>query len=304
VDGTKTLYFKTKNGAGVSNVLSDSIVLTGDSDTTPPHILMVTPQAGGEYTTGNQTVDLAGTAGDDTGVAAVLWNTDVGESGTALGTADWRIDRLPLHDGDNLVTVMAQDASGNQGKATLMVVSRTNPGTTTTVELRVRSRSDDCHEKTLNGMNVPYLSTSYVGSGRINGFRFQGVPIPRSAIILEARLWLNCRYYGKRAISICYAGELAGSALSFKGAKYGLSSRPRTNAEVADVPSSWVTGAYNASPDLSAIIQEIVDQSEWQKGNALAIFIQNKQSTSQREINNYDRRPALSAKLTITYYQP
>jgi hypothetical protein len=172
------------------------------------------------------------------------------------------------------------------------------------VQLQTSSRADDSHEKTSDGTNVPYQSTSYVGSGRINGFRFQGVRIPPYAIIKEAHLWLNCRGYNKKSISICYTGEMTAGALPFTAARYNISSRPRTSAEVTDRPSSWVTGAYNASPDLSAIIQEIIDQPEWQEGNALAIFILDRQSTSDREINNYDRNPDLSAKLTITYYQP
>jgi hypothetical protein len=278
-NGTKVIYFKVKNGTGESAVLSDSITLSAAVDTTPPVILMVTPQSGGEYTTSSPTVDVAGTASDNTGVTQVTWNTDRGQSGTATGTSNWRIDRLPLQEGDNLVTVTARDASGNQGQVTLMVVyGPDQPGDPITIQLQVSAGANDSTERISDGANYVSLSDVYLGANAISGFRFQAVQIPQSAVITEARLWLNCRY--------------------------DISSRTQTSDAVTHTPSGWTTGQYTAGPDISAIIQEIVDQPEWQKGNALALFIYNNGSAATRRVYSYERSTTRTAKLVITYYQP
>jgi hypothetical protein len=178
------------------------------------------------------------------------------------------------------------------------------PVNPTTIQLKVSSRYDDSFEKTYNGSNVYYLDGSYVGAGRINGFRFQNVPIPRSALITEAHLLLYCYYYERRPISIRYAGEASADAPSFTRTSFDISDRPQTSAQVLDTPSAWVKYRYNASPYLSAIIQEIVDQPEWQEGNALALFIHDENSSYVRSITCYEGNPTHSASLIITYYPP
>lgn len=59
--------------------------------------------------------------------------------------------------------------------------------------------------------------------------------------------------------------------------------------------AGWVT-----SPDISAVIKEIVDQSTWASGNALTILL-DPDASSDLEFNTYDFDTTLGAKLTITW---
>jgi hypothetical protein len=123
-------------------------------------------------------------------------------------------------------------------------------------------------------------------------------------LIAEANLWLYCRDHGGAPITIRYVGEARDHAPSFTKAPHDISSRARTHAEVIDTPSDWVEGQYNASPDLSPIIQEIVDQPGWEEGNALVIFIHDENADEKRVVTSFEFDPTRSVKLTMTYRHP
>ncbi len=98
-------------------------------DTTKPTLSISSPTTSNSYATANSTLSLAGAASDNVAVAQVLWTNDRGGNGTASGTSDWAVNGIALLSGLNNITVMARDAQGNEGSATL-AVSYTPPDTT------------------------------------------------------------------------------------------------------------------------------------------------------------------------------
>ena len=66
-------------------------------------------------------ITLAGTAADAGGIQSVTWANDRGGSGAAAGTTNWTAPDIPLQSGVNVITVTAQDASGNSASDTLTV---------------------------------------------------------------------------------------------------------------------------------------------------------------------------------------
>ncbi len=84
-----------------------------ETDTMAPVIALTRPTTGTTYATQNSTVNLSGTASDNTGISQITWNNAQGGSGTASGTTDWVISGISLREGDNAITVKAEDAAGN-----------------------------------------------------------------------------------------------------------------------------------------------------------------------------------------------
>jgi type IV pilus assembly protein PilY1 len=79
---------------------------------------------------------------------------------------------------------------------------------------------------------------------------------------------------------------------------------PRTTAGVDwDVSGSWSLNTWYDSPDISAVIQEVVDRGGWSSGNALMLLVDNDGSdlNALREIYDYGNNTFYAAKLDITY---
>jgi hypothetical protein len=83
-------------------------------DITPPSLKILSPTRKKRYSTRSTSIDLAGTALDDTGIATITWSTSDGERGTASGTANWTVSGISLKSFSTLITKTATDTSGNQ----------------------------------------------------------------------------------------------------------------------------------------------------------------------------------------------
>jgi hypothetical protein len=62
---------------------------------------------------------------------------------------------------------------------------------------------------------------------------------------------------------------------------------------------------YAASPELAAIVQEIVDQAEWRSGHSLTLFVDDHGSASRRRVVAFDnaRLTGAGAVLVIRYQE-
>jgi hypothetical protein len=91
-------------------------------DATPPAIAISSP-ATNTVTTSSATIAVSGTASDSVGVTKVTWQAPWG-SGTASGTTSWSASAIPLLVGNNLITMRAYDARGNQACQSILVVRK------------------------------------------------------------------------------------------------------------------------------------------------------------------------------------
>ena len=91
------------------------------ADTVAPAIAMISPTSGATYETNVSALDISGTASDNVGVTSVTWFSSGSGSGTAIGTETWSISNIELVEGNNIITIWAKDAAGNENGATLKV---------------------------------------------------------------------------------------------------------------------------------------------------------------------------------------
>jgi hypothetical protein len=148
------------------NRLTYSGVVTNDA--TLPTISITSPTSGLNFTTSNPTIDLSGTAADNTGITLITWENDRGGIGTATGTTSWNILGIHLEPGTNLVSVTAYDAAGNNSAATLVV----------TLSAGIPNYSITLNALPINGGAVSGNGSFSAGSSRTvtaaanQGFRF------------------------------------------------------------------------------------------------------------------------------------
>jgi hypothetical protein len=105
------------------------------------------------------------------------------------------------------------------------------------------------------------------------GLRFESIDIPPGAEIVGAHLAVTSAKKSTKRLSLRIQGEAAADAAPFGPAPQHLSGRRATDAFADWDVEPWpAAGAAATSPDLTAIVTEIVSHGGWAEGNALALF--------------------------------
>lgn len=133
------------------------------------------------------------------------------------------------------------------------------------------------------------------------GLLFRDLRIPRGAAISSATLQLEWHFQDGAPVDVSIVGDLQGNAGDFRSNGWQPQLRRRTVARVPWTINSTLAGSVN-SPDISALIQEIVAQPDWQPGNDIAILI-DPAATGRRYIawRAFDLSPGQAARLSLSY---
>jgi hypothetical protein len=150
-----------------------------------------------------------------------------------------------------------------------------------TLTVPIGASSDDAEESTVDGSvalaNPALKIVNRAGVIQVVGLRFAGLSIPQGATIQSAYIQFQCRVATTAAASLLIEGQAADNAATFAKVTNNISSRARTSANVGWVPAPWGTvgaqGPDQQTPDLTAVMQEIVNRAGWTSGNAMAFVI-------------------------------
>ncbi len=152
-----------------------------------------------------------------------------------------------------------------------------------TWEARISTQNDDVEEYVSGGgmyldssdLEMPYEDTGK-GTPQVIGLRFVNVGVPQGANIANAYVEFTCDETkgGTEAVSLVINGELSGDAGAFSSANNDVTGRARTTAKVVWDVANWTTvGQKDKTSNISTVVQEIVGQGTWKKGNALVLII-------------------------------
>ncbi len=188
-------------------------------------------------------------------------------------------------------------------------------------EWRIAAGSDDAEEFVLDGGRMQSLTSTDLELGyeyamvpaslQTIGCRWVGVPIPKGATITEAWVQFSANDIGSSRhipdVSVIIEGELSADPATFSSTPSNISSRPKTTAQVVwDIPR-WMTvhakGPEEQTPDISSIIQEIVNQDGW-AGQAIVLMFRDnpaKPSQGTREAESFNGNPSEAPLLHISY---
>ena len=153
-----------------------------------------------------------------------------------------------------------------------------NPEGAATLDVSVGTSSDDAEEKLSGTVNrsSAALELAFQKTTLTVGLRFLGVSIPQGSTIIDAHVQFQASKTSSSATELTIVGEAADNADTFTSAAFDVSSRTRTAAAVSWTPEPWTIvnerGPKQRTPDLAAVVQEIVDRPSWGSG-ALVLII-------------------------------
>ncbi|HKQ58962.1 MAG TPA: right-handed parallel beta-helix repeat-containing protein [Candidatus Eisenbacteria bacterium] len=175
------------------------------------------------------------------------------------------------------------------------------------VDRVIVAASDDVEEDAFGVMNLNSLDLELVfnTNDQTVGLRFTDLPIPRGAPIFNAYVQFEVDEEQTETTDLVIHGEAADNAGTFNGQSGNASGRPRTAASVAWSPAPWtgvgVAGAAQRTPDLSAVLEEIVARPGWARGNAAVLLIS---GTGHRTAMSFDGRADGAPRLHLEYGAP
>ncbi|MFT6269686.1 MAG: type IV pilus assembly protein PilY1 [Alphaproteobacteria bacterium] len=172
--------------------------------------------------------------------------------------------------------------------------------------LPVTSNQDDAQQVDGNvQLSATRLVLSQDTSTVYSGFRYQDVNIPRGAVITSAILRFTSAGFNNAITNFTIAGEATGNANEFSVLANDISDRTTTvNDVVWDTDNEWPsTGETINTPDITPVIQEIINRSDWCGGNDLAVIMETIDMSAGSNRRSYasDDGSSRSPQLVITY---
>jgi hypothetical protein len=172
------------------------------------------------------------------------------------------------------------------------------------VEVRVPANSDDAEEAagTVDLTSSDLELTTDGSKVQTVGMRFPALAVPAHAIISNAYVQFRVDEATTDAIALKIEGQASGDATTFTTSTNNVSSRPRTSASVDWSPVGWpsvgAAGSDQRTPNLAAIVQEIVNQATWASGHAVVVIIT---GTGHRVAVSHDGIAAGAPLLHVEY---
>ena len=133
-------------------------------------------------------------------------------------------------------------------------------------------------------------------------FRFDGLELSKDADILEAYISFTARYTDSESASYTITAEDNSDSSTFSENSNSLGERTHTSNSVTWNSSStptlgaWTSGNEYRTPDLSAVIEEVVANTDWEAGNAISFFFN---GSGERYVYSYDGNAGAAAQLHL-----
>jgi len=196
---------------------------------------------------------------------------------------------------DFVTTPNAYDLSNTNNNADAFIVkiaalsapASVNPSVT----IPVSASSDDAEQSASGSVSLASTDLELIreSSDQKVGIRFAGVNLPQGAIILNAEIQFTVDEVTSETTTLTIQAQASDNAPTFVSTSNNISSRAKTSASVIWTPAAWNTvhesGPDQRTPELAAVIQEVINRPGWAPGNALAIIIT---GTGKRVAKSYE----------------
>jgi hypothetical protein len=177
------------------------------------------------------------------------------------------------------------------------------------VEYQVSASEDDGYAASDDLLN---LSGDFLRTGLslaagppyyLSGMVFRNVNIPQGAEIISAHLEICA--HDNRLDGVIYGkveAEAVDDAETLGGSGHIASLSTTSSSVDWDHYDPWAANTWYESPDISSVIQEVIDRAGWSAGNSLTIIYSTRdREGGSRNFSSYDRGSDLAPKLEITY---
>ncbi|HET9725058.1 MAG TPA: hypothetical protein VFR44_14615 [Actinomycetota bacterium] len=151
----------------------------------------------------------------------------------------------------------------------------------TIVRRPVAVGKDDAEESSTGAMNLNSADLELVLDGsrgnQTVGMRFTGVTVPKNAVITNAYVQFTTARATSVSTALTVQAQAGDNPATFAKTTGNISSRPRTSQSVSWNPAPWTivgeAGANQRTPNISNVIQAVVNRTGWASGNAMVIVI-------------------------------
>jgi hypothetical protein len=190
------------------------------------------------------------------------------------------------------------------------------PSTMAQIISLITAPGDDAHsdcavDSTPTITNDSFTAVGACPAGSANashvaGLRFNGLAIPRGATIDNAVIIFRPTWHETDGapLKVRIKGVSSANPAVFSPT-IPLTSQPST-AAVVDLDDSenglWKAEHWHSSPNLKAIVQEIINLADWKSGNSMAFLISNNGTPSERLFLAFDSFPTAAPILYIQYH--
>lgn len=235
-------------------------------------------------------------------VAFLIDGDTVGVDSIAPYAVNWAIPS----NGAYVLQALARDNDGNIVRSAMRHI---NVGSTTICG-QINSSADDVEERIGGEVDLTSSDLEMINdpgvSDQVVGLRFTDLALPRGSIIHEAHLQFTVEDNNNDdPCTLTIYGEASDHPAAFSKTNFDVSRRARTQATVNWTPAEWLEkgedGPAQRSPDLSAIIQEIVDQEGFSTDSPIALVID---GSGRRTAESFDGDAAAAPRICINYSPP
>jgi uncharacterized protein YegP (UPF0339 family)/dienelactone hydrolase len=240
---------------------------------------------------------------DPPGAVTVEWSQASGPGTATFGDAN-AVDTVASFSeaGEYVLRLTADD--GDLMTSDEVTITVQEGGATTVVEMRVSSSADDAEERPSGyvGLTSSDLELVNDGGDQTVGMRFTGLNVPQGVTIVSAYVQFRADETDSEGTSLLIVGEAADNATAFVSTSGNISSRLRTGASVAWTPAPWTivgaAGSEQQTPDIAAVVQEVVSRPGWSAGNALVVIVS---GSGKRVAESYNGLSSGAPLLRVEY---
>jgi subtilisin-like proprotein convertase family protein len=154
-------------------------------------------------------------------------------------------------------------------------------------------------------LELPYEEPGDTAAQAI-GLLFADVPVSVGGLVESAYVEFEIdevKATSDDPVNLVIAGELTANAAPFEDVAGNITARAVTAAKVMwSVPAGLAVNDNTQTPDISSILQEIVDQNDWAPGNAIMLIIRDdpdNPSTGLRGVESLDGEADAAALLSM-----
>jgi hypothetical protein len=295
-------YIRVKQTDG-DEAISSPVHISGNTNL-PPVCLITNPATNTQYAT-PQLITITADASDPDGtiskVEFFVNGISIGIDQSAPYAADWT---AAAGNASYSITAIATDNQFAAVSSSPVLITIGNPPIQKSS--RISSGADDVEEHS-NGsiyVNSTDIELVYDGSrgNQIIGLRFQNLQIPQGVNISSAYIQFTTDEATTGTCNLAIQGHAADNSQPFSTTTYDVSSRIRTVSSVNWTPAGWsVVGQSEAgqrTPDIAAVIQEIVSRPGYDPSGAISIIIT---GTGTRTAEAYEGSSSMAPQLVVLY---
>ena len=237
------------------------------------------------------------------GELTITWRK-AGGPGTVGFTNPGQVDTLATFDAPGVYSLELTASDGELSASDTVTITVTDPSQSVTVSARTASSNDDAEEDANSGsMYMDSSDLELVSDDtdmQIVGMRFAGLDIPQGAHISSAYIEFETDETDTQSTNLSIIAQNSDNAQAFGTSAHNISSRPTVNASVAwNNVAAWNTvNEKHRSPDLSALVQAIVNRQGWSSGNAMVFVVT---GSGCRTAESFDGESSAAPVLNVAY---